>query len=503
MKSKITIIIGVLALMVTSCGKDFLNVPSQTSLTTEVYFKTESDFVQAINGTYAPLRVMYSGTVLNGNPDGLSAFVLGEMHSDNTRYILNPSFRARIDMENAADFIHEPANTVSTANYQNAYQIIGRANQILNFIDGVTFTEATKNNVKGQALFLRAFGYYDLVQYFGSVPLHLTPVSSLGETALPLSTPEEIFGQIVKDAQLAITLLPEKSAQESGRATKGSAKILLANVYMIEKNYTAAETLLKEIVASGEYALLANYGAIYDPANKNNKESIFEIQYKQGTDGYSSSFIYQMFPYPLGADTLAKLTQVTDPNALTLGEGLNTPTPDLIEAYEAGDLRKDASIGYVHTSDGGFFPYVRKYLHPHTLRLNSNDDWPVYRYAEVLLFLAEALNEEAKPAEALPYLNLVRNRAGLTNVTETGQAALRDIILKERRVELAFENKRWFDLVRTGKAIEVITAYGARVKANPVKYYFQAGYLPVPAAFANILLTWPLPASESLLSPYF
>ena len=115
--------------------------------------------------------------------------------------------------------------------------------------------------------------------------------------------------------------------------------------------------------------------------------------------------------------------------------------------------------------------------------------------------MAEALNEQGKSSEALPYLNLVRERAGLADITSTTN--LSDVILHERRVELAFENKRWLDLVRTGKAVEVITAYGARVKANPADYYYPPGYAPVPASFTNIQLTFPLPASEALLSPYF
>jgi tetratricopeptide (TPR) repeat protein len=499
MKSKI-ILFGILALFMTSCGEKFLDIQSQTSLTSDSYFKTEADFTQAINGAYAPLRILYD-----------NAFVLGEMHSDNARYILNTSYRATIANENAADFIYEASNGVSTTKYQTAYLVIARANQVLATIDGVSITDASKSNIKGQALFLRAFAYLDLVQYFGSIPLHLTPASSIEETALPLATADAVYQQIIADAKQAADLLPEKSTQEAGRATKGAAKMLLSNVYMIQKNYAGAETLLKEIVNSNSYSLMADYASIYSPANKNNAESIFEIQYKQGTDGYSSSFIYKMLPYPLAKDTLAKLTQVSNPNALTEGEGYNTPTPDLIGIYDSGDLRKNASIGYVHDMNGTLFPYVKKYLHPHLLYQNSDDNWPVYRYAEVLLYLAEAINEQNRPAEALTYLNNVigksavsiRGRAGLTSIAASSQSDVRTAIAKERRIELAFENKRWLDLVRTGKAVEVMTAYGAKVKANPQSYYFPKGYIPVASAYTQISLVWPLPASESLLSPYF
>ena len=127
-------------------------------------------------------------------------------------------------------------------------------------------------------------------------------------------------------------------------------------------------------------------------------------------------------------------------------------------------------------------------------------NWPVYRYSEVLLFLAEALMEQGKNAEAIPYLNQVRRRAGLA---EFQGGDLREAIYQERRVELAFENKRWFDLVRTGRAIEVITAYGNRIKANPQAYYYPEGYGPRSHAFSNISLYYALPADEAALSPHF
>ncbi len=150
--------------------------------------------------------------------------------------------------------------------------------------------------------------------------------------------------------------------------------------------------------------------------------------------------------------------------------------------------------------DNKVYPYIKKFAKQHALFNNTGNNWPIYRYAEVLLFLAEALNEQGKAAEALTYLNQVRARAGLAASTATD---LRDAIFKERRVELAFENKRWFDLIRSGNAVAVITAYGSRVKANPLNYYFPAGAVPPSNAFTNLTLTYDLPAVEAALSPYF
>ena len=190
-----------------------------------------------------------------------------------------------------------------------------------------------------------------------------------------------------------------------------------------------------------------------------------------------------------------------------LGENNNIPTPDIIAAYEPNDKRKDISIGYVTLSqslrENKVYPYIKKYARPHALHNNTGTNWPVYRYAEVLLFLAEALNEQGKPAEAAPYLNQVRARAGLAATTATSQATMRTAIYQERRVELAFENKRWFDLVRTGRVKEVITAYGARVKANPLDYYFPKGAVPPPNAFTVLDEVYALPAVEAALTPYF
>jgi hypothetical protein len=187
----------------------------------------------------------------------------------------------------------------------------------------------------------------------------------------------------------------------------------------------------------------------------------------------------------------------------------------MIDAYETDDTRKDASIavaeGTYNSSNIFTFsanksiinytpaagkvgvPYIKKYLNPHTNPGNTNDDWPVYRYADALLLLAEAKNEQGKSAEALIPLNRVRTRAfgnATHNITVTDPTALRDIIAHERRVELAFENHRWHDLVRTGKAIEVLTAYGIKTKQQ-YSYLSPASYNITPQR-----LLYPIPQSE-------
>jgi hypothetical protein len=270
---------------------------------------------------------------------------------------------------------------------------------------------------------------------------------------------------------------------------------------MVQKNWAEAETVLKAVVNSGKYSLLPNYADVFNPVNKNSKESVFEIQYKEGSDGFASNFIYQFLPQPITAAEVTAVTGVIPEVGRTV-EGYNIPSPDIIAAYSTNDKRKDASIGTL-IANRISYPYVKKYNHPHAQTGLTDDNWPVYRYAEVLLLLAEALNEQSKFSEAITLLNQVRTRAGLAGTTAVGGADLRQAIFDERRLELAFENKRWLDLVRSGNAVTVMTAYGALIKANPQAYYFPAGITLAPSAFANINLLFPIPNSEAALNPYF
>lgn len=499
------IILSTLALLVSACDNKFLEIFPETELSSPVFFKTQADFQQAVNAAYVPLR-----DIVNSR-----AWLLGEMHSDNTYYARNPLFGATEQQEDIADFAIPTADGLTTNThvlnqYRLDYQIIARANQVLALIDDVDFDAAVKANLKGQAQFLRAYAYFELVRYFGKAPLHLTPVTNRQEAAAELANAEQLYAQIEKDALAATTALPAKSKQEAGRVTSGAAKTLLANVYIQQKKWAQAEPLLRDVITSGEYALIPNYADAFSTStgNKNNKESVFEVQFLEGSAGLNGNFLYNFLPRPMTTEELKPITGTANPQPLT-GEGNNIPTPDIIAAYESGDARKDASIAYVTLSGSlrkdKVYPYIKKYAKTHALNGNHGTNWPIYRYSEVLLFMAEALNEQGKTGEAATYLNQVRKRAGLADTKAASQAAMRDAIFQERRVELAFENKRWFDLLRSGKAVETITAYGKRIKANPAAYYYPVseGSLPRGNAFSQIDLLYPLPADESSLTPYF
>ena len=478
------IVLGMMLLALGSCD-DFLNIAPESAVTPENFFKTESDFKQAVDGVYAPLQSLYNSE---------ASWAMAEMRSDNTHYFYNVDYRSPT-VEGIADFVSGSENTVTGNRYYVNYDVIARANQVLARIDNANLAEAVSNNIKGQVLFLRALAYFDLVRFYGGVPLHLTPATGMATAFLPRSTAEQVYSQIIADATQAAALLPEKAGQDPGRATAGAANTLLGDVYLTQENWSAAETALKKV--SG-YALLDDYASVFNPSNKNNLESVFEIQYLQGTSlGLASYFPY--FFIPLTSDH-AQLTKGPAGSQSAPVSGWNIPSKDLLAAYEdrGKDERFAASIGFFTgtslVSDTSYveLPYIKKYQHPHSIFGQTNQNFPVYRYAEVLLMLAEALNEQDKVPDAQGYLNQVRNRAGLDDYIAGGQADLREAILRERRIELAFENKRWLDLVRTGKAVAVMNAFGTALKADPA-YYFLA-----PATYTvdqNDLL-FPIPFLE-------
>ncbi len=489
MKLKIIVWAGMVSVGLTSCEK-FLNIAPQNAVTPENFFESESDFQQAVDGIYEPLQELYNDE---------SSWAMGEMRSDNTHYFYNVDYRLPYP-EEVADFLNGSENNITQEKYYLNYKIINRANQVLDVIDEAVLEPAIQNNLKGQALFLRALCYFDLVKYFGGVPLHLTPANNLETASLPRVSAEEIYTQIQADATAAAELLPNKAEQEAGRATSGAALTLLGDVFLNLKEWGKAEDVLRQITG---YELLSDYAAVYDPANKNHMESIFEVQYMEGT----SLSLHSTFPYffiPLTPDH-NQLTKGPKGSQSVPGSGWNIPTENLLAAYEDQDADKRfaASIGF-HTgpspiSDTSYvnLPYIKKYQHSHTIFGQSNQNFPVYRYAEVLLMLAEVLNEQNKTTEAQQFLNQVRRRAGLADIDVSGQSELREAILKERRIELAFENKRWIDLVRTDNAVDVMNAYGAALKSNPAYYYLSSASYGVDQHD----LLFPIPFLEIQVNP--
>ncbi|ALL06064.1 hypothetical protein AQ505_11510 [Pedobacter sp. PACM 27299] len=477
MKRKHIFTIGLLLIGLVSCKKGFLNLSPPDRDSTASFFKTESDFQQALSGAYDILRNSH------GNASS-SAWDMGEMRSDNTHFDLNEQNRGvgALQLEDVSKFTDDAVNGNTQSKWIANFSAISKVNSIIDRLPAANFENNLKTPILAEAKFLRALWYLDLVQYYGGVPLQLHEVTKESEASLPRSSVESIYAQIEADAvEAAETLSPVSGFPQSGRATAGAAKTLLAHAYLVQKKYAQAEKQLKEVTQMG-YGLNMPYATAFSPANKNSKESIFEIQYLSTVGlGQESRFIYNWLPVAAGVNVMTGSL----PNSPNSNGGYNVPSINLIHAYESNDQRLDASIAIVEgVLSGNTFTaesvksivgytlppgktgrrVIKKFLHPHAVTGNTDENFPVYRYSDVLLMLAEALNEQNKSGEALPFLNQVRNRAGLLDATSTDQTTLRTVIAHERRIEFAFENKRWLDLVRTNQAVPVMNAYGVELK---------------------------------------
>ena len=465
--------ISLILLITISCSEDFLALAPESYTNSSGFFKTESHFEMAIAGNYAALR-----NIVNDR----SKWLLGEQRSDNAHYeyyAANRGNGSAITLEEIADFIDQTDNKHTNNYYYNCYLGISRANTILGRIESVDLSEDFKKSITGQAQFLRAFFYFDLVRFFGGIPLYLNEVETADEAFLPRSSVEEVYAQIEIDVRAAIEKLDPPGFPQNGAATEGAARMLLAEVLMTKptRDYAGAEQQLREILKMG-YSLNTDYADNYLPSNKNNNESIFEVQFQQGDQGQESKFSYRMFPK---TGNVSAITGIST-NILTYG-GWCMPTEEMVQSYEAGDLRLNKSVSVavgspdangmiiisdiLNVGDPAIADYpmyryfVKKYMHTHAKAYNTDENWPMYRYSDALLLLAECLVEQNKASAGLEYVNDVRARAGLDPVSTLTD----EVVANERRHELAFEAHRWFDLLRTGKAIEVMSAYGVKAKA--------------------------------------
>jgi hypothetical protein len=493
-----------ITLSLSACNEDFLNLSPETNLTSSTFYKTESHFELALVGVYTQLR----GIVSPGH-------YMDEMRSDNTFFRYYAPNRGPANwVEDIVQWTDQSQTTVVNNRYFSDFQGISRANTILSQLPGADISAQAKEKISGETRFLRAFFYFDLVTHYGGVPLYLEQVVDESSAYQSRASIEEVCQQIISDLEAAAPSLPVATVfPQTGRATRGAAMMLLAKTYMSmpQPNYAKAESALREVIGMN-YELLDDYLANFVPSNKNNKESIFDIQYMEGDDGQQNSFIYDMLPKTANTSLATGITV----NNVSQG-GWNVPNENLIASYENGDKRLKASVKVIEgTLNGGtlytdpitylaihdvgsytaepgkvYFPFVAKFLHgPYGKPFNTGQNWPVFRYADALLLLAENLVAQGKNADALPYLNAVRARAGLENL----QNATKENVLLERRHELAFENHRWTDLIRNGKAIEVMTAYGEEMKK---KYDF----LPASAfTITEQRLVYAIPFRETQLN---
>ena len=460
MKLKYNLIaIALLGFSFSSCS-DFLEQNPQTDLSENDFYKTADDILSAVNGAYSSLQE----NDIYGN-----WYVFGEIPSDNTRNQLSGSVTTQNEFD---QFYIDTQNSMIANFWKAAYKVINRTNTVLGRIDGIDINADLANRYKLECKFIRALMYFNLVRVYGDVPLVLKEIS-ISESYDILREPKEnVYNQIIADLKEAQGLPVSYPTAEDGRATQGAAKALLADVYMTLHKYAEAETILAEIINSGRYSLLENtpgslnidgYKNVFSPVNHNSKEGIFEIQFLKGGYGEGSNYANNFAPENSGT------------NVVAVGGtgGNNIPEMDIYNAYEEGDLRRDfsMSLGYYDNRKNNEWVesrYVCKYMDVPYQNNDASNNYPVIRYADVILMYAEALNQNGKTAEACKYLNMTRRRGFGYQTAETSPVDLQTtdkaqfslMVEQERRVELAFENHRWFDLIRTGRAVEVMKSKG-------------------------------------------
>ncbi|GAB3261502.1 RagB/SusD family nutrient uptake outer membrane protein [Larkinella harenae] len=451
-------LLGLSLFSLSSCQDDFLALSPQTDRNSLDFFKTAADFNNAIVGGYTTLRA--SGLY------GSALIWMGEVSADNTDYGVTRQ-SGNVDNYQFIDHTYTSLNNIVYSAWRDHYLGIRRVNAILTRIESASIPDNAKAQYTGEAQFLRALFYFNLVRLFGDVPLLKEEITDPeGASNLTRTPAEEVYQFIISDLQSAEQKLPAQYATaDVGRATQGAAKALLGKVYLTRKEWDKAATKLKEVMATGRYQILPKYGDVFSFATPTNAEILFNVQYKSGNTGQGSNFWASFTPWSIG-------TAVLGPNGGN-GGGVNRPLPEFISAYEAGDERKTFSIQTSYLDTKGQTvnePFVIKYKQYGALPSDSDVDFPVLRYADVLLMYAEATNEVGFNAEAVSLLNQIRKRAGLGATKATDQSSLRLSIENERRFEFAFENQRWFDLVRTGRYLPIMRAKGFRINDFNVLY---------------------------------
>jgi hypothetical protein len=463
------------ALMVTSCDKGFLDVPPQGQQPAVQFWKSEGDATKAVNAMYANLRgwtnVAFAPIALESV--GSDDTEKGSSASDATFLNNFDNFTATATEGQVSDF------------WSGRYQDINFANQILDNVPAITMDETLKTRYFAEAKFVRAYSYFRLVRAFGDVPLRLHLPKSPAEFNVPRTPKVQVWAAMEQDLTEAASVLPASySGANIGRATKGAALALHAKVAMYQGKWSDVLSYTDQVIALG-YQLVADYEKLFREVNENSSESIFEIQAAlvAGNPGASNSQYSQVQGVRGSAGG---------------GWGFNIPTQNLVDEFETGDPRKDATIIFrgETTPEGDAIPvigdnpmYNQKSYVPFSEWVSGygegcQQNIRVIRFADVLLMNAEANNELGNTAVALASLEKVRARARAGNpvlpaVTTTVKTALRDAIWHERRVELAMEFDRYFDVIRQGRASTVFGPKGWKANKNEV---------------------WPIPQSEIDLS---
>lgn len=467
------------------CKKDFLEKNPPDQINDANFYQTAQDAISAINASYAPLQWpklynirMWATDIIAGN-----SVVGAGGGNDGIETVQLSNFTIQSDNAGVLDAWKGPGVGVL------------RANAVLENIPGMSIDEGLKNRILGEAHFLRGLYWFIWTRFFGDIPL-LTKQPRPGEDLdYPRTSQSQVYAAIIEDLKTATGLLPtndQYSGLDRGRATKGAAVALLSKVYLQMGDYANAAVYSKQVIdgAVGSYSLNMNYEDNFDPGLENGPESIFEVQYANGS-GINS--FDDLFQGSWASEFMAPRGSGLTPNG---GYGWNQPVQEFVDQYEAKDKRKAVTIfsdgdktkfdpGFTYLSSFSSTGYnVKKFLtgKENLVQQDSPLNFPVMRYSDVLLIYAEAKNALGATGEAETYLNMVRTRAGLDPISGLSPADFQTALLKERRLEFAFEGVWYFDVLRQG--VDYATKYfHDRGKTN-----FSAKHMlfPVPQAEIDI-----------------
>lgn len=450
----------VLLVVSAGCSDDFLTRNDPNQVTASNFYQTEEDAVAAVNAVYDPLQ--YRGLFKN------SYWSIGDITSDDA----HKGDGGRSDGPAWWEFDLfdiKSTNALLADSWADSYTGIYRANVAMRELPDIEMDDNLKQRLLGETKFLRGYYYFWLVRLFGDVPL-ITEPQKLGELKVSRTAKSDVYDLIISDMSDAAGVLPESySNAQKGRITKGAANAMLAKVYMWQKNWEKAAEYSKKVIDSGVYDLLPNYADNFEEEFENSVESVFEVQFtKGGPNGAWGN----------GSDGTIQHISIAPRNSGVPGLegwGFDMPNQDLVDAFEPNDPRLEATVLMEGSTIQGGKEYdpnwsstgynTRKYLVKRDGFTGWGSDSPVnyrvMRYSEVLLNYAESLNELGNTSQAYQYVDEVRERVGLDPLpTGMTQSEFRQAVYQERRVELALEGHRWWDLVRTDRALEVMTEHG-------------------------------------------
>ncbi len=432
---KILVLASLATLLMTSCGDSFFDLEPASSVTIDKVYKTASDYNVAVIGCYAKLQsqVNFYTECCEYRSDNLS---LGAPTAGT---------QDRYDIDH---FTEKPSNGILSSYWANFNNNVYRCNLLLDQIDGANFAENLKKQYKGEAMFIRALNYFNMYRIWGGVPATKHVVSAAEALKVARYSDEQMFDLIAGDLKEIVdnNYLPETySSADMGRATSGAAKALLGKVYLTFHKWNEAKDVLSQLI--GKYQLVSPIAQVFDVDNKNNNEIIFAVHFNKEIEGEGHSYWYN-------------LTNASDDT---------NQTSSLLNTFPTGDARKDL-ITYVQVEKN--VRLMNKFYDTKSSTFKTvGNDQILLRYADVLLMYAEALNEIQYDASegslALKYLNAVRQRAGISNLTVKQlptQEKFRKGILVERQREFPYEGQRWFDLVRMGFAKSVMAENGVEIK---------------------------------------